>query len=115
MEVVRDGFSSLAAWLSSLMNEMIVNLWNDPSYRSGFAACFITIVVVGTLQQIIGWAWALIQTFFDHMAAPPAPGVGPTPVGLAGGCAQGVVVLIVVGLVLATLVVALLAGTGSAP
>jgi len=115
MEVVRDSLYSLAAWLFSMIREMVVSLWNDPSYRSGFAACFLTIVVVGVLQQIIGWAWALIQAFFGHTAAPPAPGMGPTPVGLTGGCVQGAVVLSILTLALVALVFALFTGGGSTP
>jgi len=115
MEVVRDSFFSFADWLGGLIVDMFVSLWNDRSYRAGFFACFIAIVVIGGLQQIIGWAWALIQAFFGHTAAPPAPGVGPAPVGIVGGCVQGVGVLIMVGLGLAFLVFALFSGVGSAP
>lgn len=115
MEVVRDSFFSFADWLFGLIRNMLASLWSDSTYRAGFFACFITLLVVGVLQQIIGWAWALIQTFFGHTAAPSAPGVGPTPAGITGGCVQGAGILIVAGLVLAALLYALFSGIGATP
>lgn len=99
MEVPWDALDSIIRELWGLVVSMIQRLVGDSSYRAGFFACFITIVVVGGLSRLIAWAWALVQAFFHHTHAPPAPGQGPTPAGITSGCAEGAVVLALLALV----------------
>jgi hypothetical protein len=115
MEVVRDTFISIVDWFFGLIGDMLASLWSDPSYRAGFFACLVTLVVGGVLQRIIGRAIARVQIFFRPTPAPPRPGVGATPVSITGGCAEGAVVLVVAGIVAAALLYALVSSIGAAP
>lgn len=93
MEPIWELLNSAARWFWSAVGRMGDRLIGEPSYREGFGACLLTIVVLGAFSSAISWAWALVQKFFSATKAPPAPGAGPTPVGITAGCVQGVIVL----------------------
>lgn len=99
METSWDGLDAIIKTIGSAVISMFQRLFSDPNYRDGFVACFLTIFVVGGLSRLISWAWGLVQKFFSATKAPPAPGAGPTPAGLMGGCVQGAFILLLFAVV----------------
>lgn len=101
VDAIWELLSSGARWFWDAVGTMIDRLVSEPSYRDGFGACFVTIVILGALSSAISWAWALVHKFFSATKAPPAPGAGPTPAGITGGCVQGIIVLSLLALLAA--------------
>lgn len=94
METIVELLKSIAAWLWNAIGTMIERLISEPSYRSGFGACLVTIFVGGGLVRVLVYAWDRVLSFFRATKAPPKPSEGPTPVGLGEGCLGGVIILI---------------------
>lgn len=98
-----DALQTLADVLWEAIQWVITSLFNDASYRAGFLTAIVTLLILGQLSQLVAWAWNLILTFFHHTPAPPAPGQGPTPAGVTGGCAWGSIILVFLTLLAAGL------------
>lgn len=99
METIGEVLGSVADWFLDAFGTMLERLASDPSYRAGFGAGFLIIIVLAVCSSAISWAWGRVQKFFSSTKAPPAPGAGPTPAGLTGGCVLGALVLFLLVLV----------------
>ncbi len=100
METIGEQLGSVGDWFWNAVGTMIERLISEPSYRAGFFACLVAIIILGFLSSAISYALGRIQKFFSATKGPPAPSAGPTPVGITEGCAQGAVVLFVLALFL---------------
>jgi hypothetical protein len=99
METIWDLLDVSPDWLGNAVGSVFGRLIGEPGYRDGFLACLVAVVVLGTLSRAISWAWGLVLKFFSATKAPAPPGVGPTPVAEASGCAQGALFLLAVVLI----------------
>lgn len=99
METIWELLKPIAGGIWRYFSTVFERLVTEPGYRAGFGDCFVVIVVFGMLSSALSWALAKIQKFFSATKAPPAPGAGPTPAGLMGGCVQGAVILLLFAVV----------------
>jgi hypothetical protein len=72
---------------------MFQSLVNDPSYRDGFFAGIITLLVLGGLSSLISYAGARVNKFFGASKGPPSPSAGPSPYSTTKGCMWGAFIL----------------------
>jgi hypothetical protein len=99
MDTIWELLKPIAGGIWRYFSTVFERLITEPGYRAGFGDCFVVIGVCVVFSSAFSWAWAKIQKFFSATKAPPAPGAGPTPVGLMGGCVQGAIVLLLFAVV----------------
>jgi hypothetical protein len=85
--------------LGVVVESMMGRLSSDASYRDGFLVGFLVAGTLAVLLSVINYSWARIQKFFSATKAPATPSAGPTPVGIAGGCAVGAIILLALAVI----------------
>jgi len=92
MDLLGDFFRFLAGTLFDALTYMVNHLFDDASYRRGFFAGIVFLVVTFGLAQLIPYAQGRIVAFFA--AREPSLEHGDSGAQLGGGCFFGSIILI---------------------
>ena len=92
MDLLGEFFQSLAGALLDALTYMVNHLFDDASYRRGFFAGMVFLVVTFGLAQLIPYAQGRIVAFFA--AREPSLEHGDSGARLGGGCMWGSLILI---------------------
>jgi hypothetical protein len=92
MDLLGEFFRILAGAIGDALAYMVNHLFDDPSYRRGFFAGIVFIVVAFGLSQLIPYAQGRIVAFFA--VRQPTLQQEDSGAVLGGGCALGTVILL---------------------
>ena len=98
MEILREVFSELGHLVFGSLGYLLDRLFADASYRQGFGACILFLLVLTVLTGIVLYSWRRVIAYFTATAPPPPP-VVPPPAETGMGCLGGVLVLLALGVI----------------